>query len=73
MDLYYPFKHIIEEKFYHATTLADTFHFTKLVMQALDELRLSIWRNTKGAEKKYFKSIKLSLEKDISKVNAKDT
>ncbi len=73
MDLYSPFKRIIKDKFYHATIVADIFHFTKLVMQALDELRLSIWRNTKGAEKKYFKSIKLSLAKDISKVNDKDT
>lgn len=72
MDLYSPFKCIIKDKFYQATIVADTFHFTKLVMQALDELRLSIWRKTKGAEKKYFKNIKLSLAKDISKVTDKD-
>lgn len=72
MDLYSPFKRIIKDKFYQAAIVADTFHFTKLVMQALDELRLSIWRKAKGAEKKYFKNIKLSLAKDISKVTDKD-
>ena len=72
MDLYSPFKRIIKDKFPHASIVADNFHFTKLVMQALDELRLNLWRNTKGAEKKYFKNIKLSLAKDISKVSDLD-
>ncbi len=72
MDLYSPFKRIIKDKFYHSTIVADTFHFTKLVMQALDELRLNLWRNTTGKEKKYFKYIKLSLAKDISKVKEKE-
>ena len=72
MDLYSPFKRIIKDKFYHSTIVADTFHFTKLVMQALDELRLNLWRNTQGKEKKYFKYLKLSLAKDISKVKHKE-
>lgn len=72
MDLYSPFKRIIKDKFYHATIVADTFHFTKLVMQSLDELRLNLWRNTKGYEKKYFKNLKLSLAKDISKIKEKE-
>ncbi len=72
MDLYSPFKRIIKDKFYHSTIVADTFHFTKLVMQPLDELRLNLWRNTTGKEKKYFKYIKLSLAKDISKVKEKE-
>ncbi len=72
MDLYSPLKRIIKDKFYHSTIVADTFHFTKLVMQALDELRLNLWRNTTGKEKKYFKYIKLSLAKDISKVKEKE-
>lgn len=72
MDLYSPFKRIIKDKFYHASIVADTFHFTKLVMQGLDELRLNLWRNTKGKEKKYFKNLKLSLAKDISKVKGKE-
>jgi transposase len=72
MDLYSPFKRIIKDKFYHSIIVADTFHFTKIVMQALDELRLNLWRNTQGKEKKYFKYLKLSLAKDISKVKDKE-
>ena len=72
MDLYSPFKRIIKDKFYHASIVADNFHFTKLVMQGLDELRLNLWRNTKGKEKRYFKNLKLSLAKDISKVKEKE-
>ena len=72
MDLYSPFKRIIKDKFYHASIVADNFHFTKLVIQGLDELRLNLWRNTKGKEKRYFKNLKLSLAKDISKVKEKE-
>lgn len=72
MDLYSPFKRIIKDKFYHSAIVADTFHFNKLVMQALAELRLNLWRNTKGKEKKYFRNLKLSLAKDISKVKEKE-
>lgn len=72
MDLYSPFKRIIKDKFYHSTIVADTFHFTKLVMQGLDELRLNLWRNTKGKEKKYFKYLKLTLAKDISKLKKRE-
>lgn len=72
MDLYSPFKRIIKDKFYHSTIVADTFHFTKLVLQALDELRLNLWRNTQDKEKKYFKNLKLILAKDISKVKDKE-
>lgn len=72
MDLYSPFKRIIKDKFYHSIIVADAFHFTKLVMQALDELRLNLWRNTQGKEKKYFKYLKLTLAKDISKVTDKE-
>ena len=73
MDLYSPFKRIIKDKFYHAKIVADTFHFTKLVMQALDELRINLWRNTKGKEIKYFKYLKLTLTKDASKLKDKET
>lgn len=73
MDLYSPFKRIIKDKFYHAKIVADTFHFTKLVIQALDELRINLWRNTKGKERKYFKYLKLTLAKDISKLKDKET
>ena len=72
MDLYSPFKRIIKDKFYHAIIVADRFHFSKIVMQGLDELRLNLWRNTKGKEKNYFKNLKLSLAKDISKLKEKE-
>lgn len=72
MDLYAPFRRVIREKFYHATIVADTFHFTRIVMKALDELRLNLWRNTKGVERNYFKHLKHALMKDISKTTDKD-
>ena len=72
MDLYSPFKRIIKDKFYHATILADRFHFSRIVMQALDYLRLNLWRNTIAKKKNYFKNLKLSLAKDISKIKEKE-
>lgn len=73
MDLYTPFRRIIKEKFNHATIVADTFHYTRLIMQGLDELRLNIWRNTKGAERKYFKYLKRVLAKDIDNLSERET
>ena len=72
MDLYSPFKRVIKDKFYNATIVADNFHFTRIVMKALDELRLNLWRNTKGKEKTYFKHLKHALMKDSSKATIKD-
>jgi transposase len=73
MDLYAPFKRIIKDKFLKAKIIADRFHYTRIVMNALDELRLNIWRNTKGPEKKYFKHLKLSLMKKESNIKDYDT
>lgn len=72
MDLYSPFKRIIKDKFLNAKIVADNFHFTRIAMQPLDELRLNLWRNTKGKERDYFKHIKLALMKDVSKATKKD-
>ena len=72
MDLYSPFKKVIKDKFYNTTIIADSFHFTRIVMNALDELRLNLWRNTKGKEKTYFKYLKNSLMKDSSKAKFTD-
>lgn len=72
MDLYSPFKRIIKDKFFNAKIVADRFHYTRIVMNSLDELRLNIWRNTKGPEKKYFKHLKLSLMKKDSNVKDYD-
>jgi len=73
MDLCKSFKRIIKDKFLNADIIADCFHFTRTVMNCLDQLRLNIWRNTKGHEKMYFKHLKLSLIKDISKVTDRDS
>lgn len=73
MDLYSPFKRVIKDKFFHASIVADNFHFTRTVMNALDELRLNLWRNTKGREKLYFKYLKHALMKDASKATDKDS
>ena len=72
MDLYSPFKRVVKDKLQHATIIADIFHFTRIAMQPLDELRLNLWRNTKSKEKKYFKNIKHALMKDISKLKEKE-
>ena len=72
MDLCKSFKRIIKDKFLNATIIADCFHFSRVVENCLDELRIDIWRKSKGAERKYFKFIKHSLSKDISKVTDKD-
>ena len=73
MGIYSPFKRISKDTFYRATIVADIFHFTKIVLLALDELRLNLWRNTQDKEKTYFKNLKLSLAKDISKVKDSET
>ena len=73
MDLYSPFKRVIKDKFYHASIVADTFYFTRIVLNSLDKLRLNLWRNTKGKEKLYFKYLKRSLMKDISNATQKDS
>lgn len=73
MDLYAPFKRLIKDKLPSATIVADSFHYTRIAMKPLDDLRLNLWRNTKGKEKYYFKNIKHSLMKDISKTKEKDS
>lgn len=72
MDLYSPFKRVVKDKLQHATIIADTFYFTRIAMQPLDDLRIDLWRNTKGKEKIYFKNIKHALMKDTSKLKEKE-
>ena len=72
MDMCKLFKRIIKDKFPKAHIIADCFHFTRLVMNSLDELRLNIWRTAKGNDRKYFRWLKLSLMKDISKATQED-
>lgn len=72
MDLYSPFKNAVKAKLKNATIIADRFHYTRIVSNALDELRLQIWRNLSKDEKKFFKYIKLALLKDFTKVKPDD-
>lgn len=69
MDLYNPFKRIVKDKFFKSKIVADNFHFTRIAIQPLDDLRLDLWRNTKGKDKDYFKHLKHALMTDISKVS----
>lgn len=68
MDLYSPFKNAVQAKLKKAVIVADRFHYTRIVANALDSFRIEIWRNAKGSEKKYFKYLKRSLLKDIESV-----
>ena len=68
MDLYEPFRNAVKAKFKKATIVADRFHYTRIISNALDSYRLQLWHNTKGNEKKYLKGIKKTLLKDIEKV-----
>lgn len=72
MDLCKLFKRIVKDKLPKANIVADCFHFTRTVMNALDELRLNSWRKSKGQDKKYLRYLKNSLMKDISKATDKD-
>lgn len=68
MDLYSPFKNAVKAKLKKAIIIADRFHYTRIIGNALDSLRIRIWHNTKGNEKKYFKNLKKKLLKDIDTV-----
>ncbi|MEG2235498.1 MAG: ISL3 family transposase [Clostridia bacterium] len=57
MDLYSPFKLIIQDKFFNATIVADTFHYTRLVLNVLDSARIDFQRNLSKEYRKYFKGI----------------
>lgn len=68
MDLYDSFRNAVKTKLKKAIIIADRFHYTRIVSNALDELRLQLWRDAKGVEKKYLKNLKLSLLMDIDSV-----
>lgn len=73
MDLYSPFKNAVKAKLKNATIVADRFHYTRIVSNSLDELRLQIWRNLPKEEKKFFKYIKLALLKDKINISEEQT
>lgn len=58
MDLYQPFKKIIQDKFTNAQIVADKFHYTRIVMSILDKLRIEVQKDMDAAHRKYFKGIK---------------
>lgn len=68
MDLYDTFRNAIKAKLKNAIIVADRFHYTRVVSNALDDFRLNLWRNSHGVEKKYFKNLKLALLKDAETV-----
>ena len=68
MDLYDTFRNAVKAKLKKAVIVADRFHYTRIVANALDDFRLNIWRTAKGVEKKYFKGIKLTLLKNLQNV-----
>ena len=68
MDLYDSFRNAVKAKLKRATIIADRFHYTRIVSRAFDELRIQLWRDAKGLEKKYLKNLKLSLLLDINSV-----
>ena len=72
MDLYNPFKKIIKDKFINAEIVADRFHYTRIVMNALDTRRLNLWRNSKGIERRYFKGCKRILMKSLENTTDKE-
>lgn len=72
MDLYNPFKRVVKDKLPNATIIADRFHYTRIVLQALDELRLNFWRKAQKYEKKYFKHLKHALSKSRNNASEKD-
>ncbi len=71
MDLYNPFKKIIKEKFVNAKIIADRFHYTRIVLNALDTRRLNLWKNSKGYERRYFKGCKRILMKNLKNTTDK--
>ncbi len=68
MDLYEPFRKAVKAKLKKAEIVADKFHYTRIIAKALDELRLEIWRNAKGKDKKFLKCLKTALLKDIENI-----
>lgn len=51
MELYYSFRNAIKTKLKKATIITDRFYYTRIVFNALDELRLQLWRDAKVLEK----------------------
>lgn len=71
MDLYAPFKRIIQDKLFKAHIIADAFHYTRIAINPLDEIRIELWKNSAKEEKNYLKHIKRILLMDSAKLSEK--
>ena len=69
MDLSMFFKNIIQEPFPNAKIVADTFHFTRLMHWALDNVRKNVQKALPKDMRLYFKHSKSVLHKRISDLN----
>lgn len=69
MDLSMFFKNVILDVFPNAKIVADTFHFTRLMHWALDNVRKNVQRNLPKDMRLYFKHSKSVLHKRISDLN----
>lgn len=47
MDLYNSFRNAVKTKLKKAIIIADSFHHTRIVSTALNELRIQLWRDVK--------------------------
>lgn len=70
MDLYDSFRNAVKAKLKNASIVADRFHYTRIIAKATDDLRIDLWKNAKGPEKKYLKNLKLSLLKDAENIKS---
>lgn len=69
MDLSLFFKHIIVDVFPNAKIVADTFHFTRLMHWALDNVRKDVQKRLTKENRIYFKHSKYVLHKRIGELN----
>lgn len=69
MDLSMFFKNIIQDIFPNAKIIADTFHFTRLMHWALDNVRKNVQKGLPKDMRLYFKHSKSVLHKRISDLN----
>jgi transposase len=72
IDFCSPFKKVVSKYFPHSKLIPDAFHRSKLLLSAVDEFRVELWRNYKSNKEyaKYFKGLKTPLM--INKLNIKD-
>lgn len=55
MDLWKPYKNVAEQYFPNAKIIADRFHYSRYIVQALDNVRKKVQSRLPAEERKYFK------------------